>query len=814
VKIPTVTATAVADERTLAILDFPAVLERLAERCASPLGRERALALRPLGRRRAVEAEQRETAEARRLLQAGQALPLEGLHDVRDLVERAARGAVLGARELWRIGETAGCLGRLRAFCRARAEQAPALADWAEAIADLDEVHAEVTRCLHPDGEVLDAASPELAEARRLARRLEAALREKLEELLRTPQVQEALQEPLVTLRQDRFVLPVRADARAAVPGLVHDQSASGATLFVEPLAVVDLGNRLRAAQAAAAHEEARVLGRLSGLCGRDRDGWLRSLDAAGHLDFCLAKARLAEAWGAVPPELLEEPALDLRGARHPLLERPVPVDLQVGLGFDALVLTGPNTGGKTVSLKIAGLFACMAQAGLHLPAAEARVGVFPRICGDAGDEQGVAQNLSTFSSHMRAVVAALRAVVPGALVLLDELGAGTDPGEGAALAMAILEHLLAAGARVLVTTHYSELKAFAQRTPRVANAAVTFDPETLAPTYRLVLGVPGPSHALAIAERLGLPPAVVERARALQRPEERQVERMIADMAAEERRLREAAERAEAQAAEAEAVRRQLEEERAALEARRAEWLESARRQAEQLLAEARREAEAALRELRRMLDQARRLEKEAAARAGGEAAEAASLTAVVEAARARRDALRRLHASVVQPPAGARGSWHPGQPVRIRSLAREGVLLALPQEGKDGALVQLGTLRLHVPLDDLAPAAPTGEGSRGPLGSAPGPAAALLPAGRAVPTECDVRGCDRLEALARVDKALDDAVLAGLRQIRLIHGKGTGALREAIREFLRGHPQVESFRLADAGEGGAGATVVVLRA
>ena len=799
----------VADERTLEILDYPAVLRGLAERCVSPLGRERALALRPSARRRQVERDLGETAETAALVAAGDPPPLDGLRDIRAVVARAARGALLSGSDIWAVGETAACIGRLRAFFAARGAAAPLLGEWAEDFADFDDVAAEVTRCLLPEGEVLDRASPALASGRRTVRRLESAIRDKLDELVRSAGLQAALQEPLVTQRRDRFVLPVKVDSRGLVPGLVHDQSASGATVFVEPLAVVELGNRLRAAQSAVENEIVRILTELSALCGRNGPHWTRTLDAAAHIDFCAAKGKLAADWDACRPELLDTSALALQGARHPLIARPVPVDIRVGMDFDALVLTGPNTGGKTVSLKIAGLFVVMAQAGLHLPVGEgSRLGVFPRVCADAGDDQGVAQNLSTFSSHMTAVVAAVAAVVPGALVLLDELGAGTDPGEGAALAMALLEHLLQAGARVIVTTHYSELKAFAYRTPRVENGSVSFDPETLRPTYHLVIGMPGPSQAFAIAARLGLSEAIVVRARQMQRPEERHVESMIAGMAADERRMREAAARADADRAAVAALRQHREAERAQMEARRAEELERARQEAATLVAAARREADAALRELRRLAEEAAKAtaRREIAHSAIGQGGATLPPSPLEEGAMVQqrlRAAAERIGRGPV-PDAVGRG-FHAGQPVHIRSLGRDGVLIAPPVAGN--AVVQAGALRLNVPVADLRPGAPPPPAK---LARSVTPVGSLLPSAS---LECDLRGLHAHDALARADKALDDAVLGGLTEIRLIHGRGTGVLREAVGEFLRGHPQVAGFRLGGPGEGGDGATVVTIR-
>jgi DNA mismatch repair protein MutS2 len=779
---------AVADERTLAILDFPAVLERLAAAAASPLGRERAAALRPLGARRLVEAALEETDEARRLLDRGAAVPWEGLRDVRELVSRAARGGLLGGQELWWIAEALGALRRLRAFFRAHRTEAPRLAEWSDRIEELRDLEEALTHALGPEGEVLDRASPTLAALRQEVRRREAALRERLEELLRTPAVQAALQEPLVTVRRDRYVLPVRADQRAQVPGIVHDQSASGATVFVEPLAAVELGNALREARAREAAEVARILAALTEAVAGARDPLLAGLEVAGHLDLAMAKGRLSQAWDAVRPELWPESALELRQARHPLLASPVPVDLRLGRDFDALVLTGPNTGGKTVALKLTGLLVCLAQAGCHLPVAPGSgLGVFPRVAADAGDEQGVIQNLSTFSSHLRAVRAALDVAGPGALVLLDELGAGTDPAEGAALAMAIVEHLLGLGARVVVTTHYAELKAFAARTPRVANAAVAFDPETLAPTYRLVYGVPGASQAFDIARRLGLPEAILARAAALERPEERRWGEAVAGMLREEERLRAARREVEDERARLAAEREALEAERRDLAARRAAWLEAARREAEEVRAVARREAEAALREIRRLVEEA------AAAERRAEALRQAEALARALAARAVRPAAPGVPVADVRP----------GQAVRVRGGGRAGTVAAV--EG-GLAVVQVGAMRLRVPVAELEPAPET-------EGEASARAAARPLSERVVQAECDLRGLRVDEALARVDKALDDAVLAGVPEIRLVHGKGTGALRQAVAEFLRGHPQVAAFRLAGAAEGGSGATVVSVK-
>ncbi len=785
----------VADDHALALLDFPLVLEALASHCHSTLGAECALALRPQAGAAAVAAALAETDVARALVDRRQTPSCEGLHDVRDWIERAARGGVLAPTDIVRVGETARTLGEIRAFFATHGPACGCLTDWSGRIADFSNLWTEVERCLAVDGEISDRASPTLARARAESRRAEARLRAKLEEILRQSSVQGVLQEPIITQRRDRFVLPVRSDSRSQLPGVVHDQSSSGQTVFIEPLAVVGLGNDLRQAQAEVEREVERVLVRLSALCGARRPEWLESLDAAAHLDMVLARARLSRAWGARAPELLPLSALVLKAARHPLLQRPVPIDLTLGLSYDALVVTGPNTGGKTVSLKTAGLFACMAQAGLHLPVAEgSQLGPFRRILLDVGDEQGVVQNLSTFSSHVRRIVAALDALVPGALVLLDELGAGTDPQEGSALAMAVLEHLLDAGARVIVTSHFSELKAFAERHPRACNASVSFDPATLAPTYHLRVGIPGPSQALAIALQLGVSAEIVDRAREYVHPAGRAVESLVAAMAEEREHLRQALQTASEENERVSALRAELAAVEAQQEQEREQLLVEARQEAERVLAEAQRTAANAVRELRAL----------------AEAREHADVLARADAVRAAVARARTSAAQALERPGGrADRPLRKGQHVRVQSVGLDGVLLAEP-EGDD-VQVQAGNLRLTVPRSDLLV-------REGPAIDAPHvrPAAGRWSGpdwAAGMSFRCDLRGMRVDEALATVDKLLDDAVLAGMHAVEVIHGKGTGALRAAVAEFLRDHPQVEQFRSGRPEEGGAGVTVVSLR-
>ncbi len=838
------------DERTLDLLDFPAVRERLASCCASELGHRLAEAVTPSTSPRQVAIDQAETAEARALLDGGAAPGLHGIHDVAAICVRASRGGRCEAAEILLTADTAAACRRLRAHfarqpgpagaarlsartpARAAAGSAGAaevaaarppagaasldranpraaasgtpeppaaerLADYALRLGEFRVFEEAVARALDPEGAIRDDATPALAALRRRQRVLHARVRERLEAMVRSPALAPYLQDPIVTMRHDRFVVPVRADARAQVPGVVHDASSSGATVFVEPLPVLELNNDLRRAQAEEEAEVERILAALSEALGRISDPLLASLDILAHLDLVFARAELARQMDARSFELAAEPLCDLVRARHPLLAAPVPVDVRVGTDFDVLVVTGPNTGGKTVALKTVGLFACMAQSGLQLPAGDGtRMGVFRQVFCDVGDDQGVAQNLSTFSSHMGRVVAILGTLQPGALVLLDEMGAGTDPAEGAALATAILESLLGRGARCIATTHASELKAFAYREPRVQNASVDFDAETLAPTYRLIIGLPGGSHALQIAARLGLPEDVIERARALLSPGERHVETLIAGMAEDGRRLRDARAAAESARAEADRLRRELDERSRKAEDRRADLLAEARAQAAEILRQARREADDALRALRR--------------------AQSGSAAGVADVESARTAIRQQLDELTAEPPPQAPlppppGGWRPGMAVRVRSLRQTGRLLARP--GPDGTVpVQVGILRVNAAVGDLdavaepqtaAPVPPARTGS----------SSAALAAAADLPAELDLRGLRADEALERLDRYLDDMALAGRAEARIIHGKGTGALRQAVGEYLHGHRLIASYRLGETGEGGDGVTVITLR-
>ena len=787
------------DERTLRVLEYGTVRALLVERTVTPMGREAAEALLPTTDLELARARQAETSEAVALLRGGE-VPLRGAGDLRPLVHHAKIGGVLEPAELLLVARTLQVARRLRGHLEARRQSAPRLAQVAAGLAPLPDLEAAIAQVLDEEGQVRDDASPALARLRADLRTVERRIREKLEEILRHPAYLRMLQEPLVTVRGDRFVVPVKAEARAQFPGLVHDQSSSGATVFMEPLAIVELGNRRRELEAMERAEVRRLLQALSRRVAEAAEPVAATLAALGAVDLALARAALSEAWEATEPYLAGDGPLELRRARHPLLlhhlgpERVVPIDVTLGGAFRTLVITGPNTGGKTVALKTVGLLTLMAQSGLHIPAAPGSVvRVFPQVFADIGDEQSIEQSLSTFSSHLRSIVAILGALAPPALVLLDEIGAGTDPTEGAALARAIIETLHERGACTIVTTHYSELKTLAQELPGVENASVEFDPETLRPTFRLLMGQPGRSNAFIIAARLGLPAAVVERARGYLSREQVRVDELLAELTRDRARAERDREEAERLRAEAGALRERFAAEVAHLEAARAEALRRARREVEDAVRQARREVAAVLEEARRRTPEdareaRRRLEALAATwaeRLGGETEAAGEAPQQVEV----------------------------GQTVLVAGLGQTGRVVAAAND-RGEVEVEVGRVRLRVPLAGLrlrrAGTAATASGA--PAGPRTETAARVAP-GRETPASAlSLRGLTVDDALLEVDRYLDAAVLAGLPRVTLIHGKGTGALRRAVQDFLRGHPHVRTYRPGGHGEGGEGVTVVEL--
>lgn len=790
-------------EHVLTKLEFPLVLERLAQRCRFGVAAERARELGPSGDSATVGYLLDVTSEAVDLITEFPDVSIGGARDVRAVVARAAKGGRLQPVELLQVLDTVSAARNLRRSFRRLPDvemRFPHLLEFISHLAELPNLEADIGRSIGPRGDVLDTASPELSRIRRDVRVAQSRLMERLNSLVNSGKFASALQDSIITTRDGRYVVPVRADARAQLPGVVHDTSASGQTLFVEPFEIVELNNRWRERQLDEAHEIDRILDGLSADVGGRAEEISASVEAAAAIDLAMAKARLAFDMRAHRPRLWtgneSQPnghpvhRLALRRARHPLLDPAtvVPIDVDLGADFRVLLITGPNTGGKTVALKTIGLLTLMAQTGLFIPADDASiVSVFPAVFIDIGDEQSIAQSLSTFSGHIRTVIGMLREVTADDLVLLDELGAGTDPQEGSALARAIVSRLLERGPLVVATTHYPEVKAYAFATPGVENASVEFDVATLAPTYRLMTGVPGRSNALAIAGRLGMPPEILAAASTMLDPDELRVDSLLQDI----RQRREEADAYLERARGAEDAARQARE-AAERELTSAEVARQTARQ--EALAEAETELEAAREALKRLQRDRESLQLTR------EHLEARRREVDTAAERVR--TFRRQR--VIEPrPAPGKKPISPGDRVRVISLDQVGDVTAV-----DGGMadVMLGALKTRQPLNALERLGRARE-------EEPRRPVALPAVAAPVNLELDLRGYRAAEIEAMLDEYLEQAYRAGMPFVRIIHGKGTGALRQVVREVLSGHPAVASHESAPANQGGDGATVALLR-
>jgi DNA mismatch repair protein MutS2 len=782
------------DARSIALLEFPQVRERLAEATSFPPSRRLAEALEPSADPIVVARGLDETDQVRALLSERAGVGVGGAHDIGPAIGRAARGGRLDPGQFLELADTLDAAGRLQTSLAD--DRRRLLHDLAREIHPLPAVRSTLARTFDPVGEILDTASPRLGGLRAAVRVAYDRLRRRLDALVGS-ELGDALQDPIITLRNGRYVVPVKAEARSRVKGIVHDASGSGQTLFVEPLVVVELGNAWREAQVAEQEEIERILDELSALVAANADALRETLDALARFDFWAAKAQLAAELDGIRAETSERTEIVLLGARHPgLTGRIVPIDVRIGDGYTALVVTGPNTGGKTVTLRTLGLLALMHQAGLHIPAETgSRLPVLHDVFADIGDEQSIAQSLSTFSGHLRSITRIVAAAGPGTLVLLDELGAGTDPTEGSALAQALLDHFIRTGALVAATTHYAELKAYAHTTSGVRNASVEFDLETLSPTYKLTIGLPGGSQAFAIAERLGLDPAIVADARSRLSENERAFEETLARIRATEGETTDALDRARAAELRAAEALRQADEERRRARDEREELVRTARNEAERLVADLRDD----VKETRRSL------ERETVTAPG------------IDAAMARAEGrLEGLPESPPEPPPPERAphEWRLGERARSRSGGWEGRIAALERGGKRATL-EAGGMRVTLDVDDLEPAL-VGEratpGGEHPDAGAAGTGAIGLDRARSVASSLDLRGARVDEALDALGRYLDDASLAGLDKVLIIHGLGTGALRDAVRAEAGSHPLVKGVRAGERGEGGDGASIVTL--
>ncbi len=802
-------------DHTLRKLDYAEILDRLARECRYSVAAERARELKPTSNTLQVEALLATTSEAKDLLVQFPTFTIGGARDIRELIEKAGKGYRLQPGELMLLMDTLRASRELRNHFRRLPDanqRYPQLLDFVDSIDNFSSLEADLNRTIGPRGDVLDGASSQLSRIRQAVRVAHSRLNDRLKAFISGSRHSSALQENIITMREGRYVLPVRAEARGLIKGIVHDTSASGHTLFIEPFDVVELNNRWREQQMEEQREVDRILDVITGLVGDHADGLNRMVEALASVDLATAKARLAEKMEATRPrvhragggqKVRSEDAhhsshyVRLDRARHPLLdpETVVPIDLEIGEKFRVLLITGPNTGGKTVALKTVGLLSLMAQTGLFIPANDTSViSVFPDIFVDIGDEQSIEQSLSTFSSHITNIIGMLEKVHSDSLVLLDEVGAGTDPQEGSALARAIIDELLGRRAMVIATTHYSEVKAYAYATRGVENASVEFDVASLRPTYRLMIGIPGKSNALSIASRLGMPKRVVEHAESLLDPDDEDAQQLIDDIRTRRDDITAELERA-----------KQTDEDARELRRRAARVLREAENIKREARAEAIAEVEAELsaaREAAREIDRVRR--------SGiGEMPDRVETSRRIKAAEEQvREVARRKQAATPKVQVD-RAQIKPGDRVRILAFDELGDVVSI--DGKN-AEVMMGSMKVRQPLSSLERVGKAKE-ERTTSPSAASIARERQAATGDMPIELDIRGKRVDEVQPIVDSYVNDAYLLGMPFVRVIHGKGTGALRTVVRDLLKNSPAVSRAETAGPNEGGDGATVVHLR-
>ena len=783
------------DKHTKA-LELDKILEMVAAEASSEDGAQLARELSPVHTAAEAKWLLEETDAAFVAMAKFGAPSFYGMKNVTNPLRRAQAGGGLGLRELLDIGATLRTIRGLTQWWGKSESVRTALTGRFEVLSPNKYLEEKIFTCIVSEEEVADSASPALAAIRRKIRAASQRVRDQLDKLIRSPGHQKHLQESLVTQRGGRYVVPVKAEFRGEVPGLVHDTSASGATVFIEPMSVVELNNEIRVLRSDEQEEISRILLELSGEAGSFADSIIESYHYAVELDLIFAKAQVAYKMKAVVPQVGEDGKIVLHSARHPLIakEKVVPTDITLGVGFDTLIITGPNTGGKTVALKTIGLLTLMAMCGLMIPAGEGScVSVFRHILADIGDEQSIEQSLSTFSSHMVNIIQIFQVVDNSSLILLDELGAGTDPVEGAALAEAIIEKLRSRGARLACTTHYAELKAYAIQTPGVENGCCEFDVATLRPTYRLLIGVPGKSNAFAISQRLGMDEAIVHRARELVSTESNAFEQVVGRLEEDRRKMEEELQSLRASAERAKQSEQEAQRLKEEAEAQFQKEVERARQEAAQIVQKTRRQADALLNELedlRRQKNKQLSAEHKARLRSGLKEMESAS-----DPVHQRRDDNYTLPRPL-----------QVGDDVLIYDIDKDATVLEEPKDGF--VLVQAGIIKTRVPLSNIRLLS-----KRQLKKKNPGRTVTKSVSTPEASSSLDLRGQTVEEALMEVDSFLDRASRMHLSQVTIIHGKGTGALRAAVQQHLRRCSQVKSFRLGTYGEGESGVTIAELK-
>ncbi|MCJ8009878.1 endonuclease MutS2 [Lederbergia wuyishanensis] len=779
--------------KILKTLEFNKILTQLEEFASSVLGVEKIKNLKPSTELSEVVEMQNETDEAAHVLRLKGHAPLSGIHNIKPHVKRAEIGGVLNAIELMQTASTIYAGRSIKRYIEGLLEnevEIPILEDKVNQIVILTDLEKQIKNAIDENGEVLDSASDTLRSIRQQARRSEGKIREKLEGLIRNRNAQKMLSDSIITIRNERYVIPVKQEYRAHYGGIVHDQSSSGQTLFIEPQAIVELNNALRELQLKEKQEIERILAELSAMVAESGEDLNHLVGILAELDFIFAKARFGKEMKATKPKINQDGIIRLFKARHPLLPigEAIANDITLGDEYTSMVITGPNTGGKTITLKTVGLLTLMGQAGLQIPASEgSEVAVFKEVFADIGDEQSIEQSLSTFSSHMVNIVDILKKVDQESLVLFDELGAGTDPQEGAALAISILDEVYQRGAHVIATTHYPELKAYGYNRPGVINASVEFDVETLRPTYKLLIGIPGRSNAFEISKRLGLSDSVISYARTMIDTESNEVENMIASLEKSRKEAEYEYKEAHDYLKNAEKLFNDLQQQMIEFYDRKQKMYDDAEVKAAKVIEKAKNEAEQVMAELRQM-----RLE-------GGTQVKEHEL---IEARRKLDTALPKLD-KMTDPTKDhkQKREFQPGDEVTVTTFGQKGHLIE--KVGTDEWQVQIGIMKMKVLEKNLV-------FIKGEEKKETKPLATIKGRDFHVKLELDLRGERYEDALLKVEKYIDDALLANYPRVSIIHGKGTGALRTGVTDYLKHHRSVKRIRLGEAGEGGSGVTIV----
>ena len=788
--------------KALKTLEYNKIIDKLTEFAGSALAKEMCRNLQPSTDLYEIQALQKETSDAlSRIYQKG-AVSFRGVRDIRGSIKRLEIGAIIGINELLSICSLLEVCSKVKAY--SRNDRDPDFEDSLEAmfqaLQPLTPVSSEIRRCIASEEELNDDASPALFKIRRSMRQINDKVHAQLQTMV-NGSARTYLQDAVVTMRNGRYCIPVKAEHRGQIPGMIHDQSSTGSTLFVEPMAVIKLNNDLRELELKEEKEIEMILATLSARCGEETEALRDDLDLLTKLDFIFARAQLSRSMNGTQPDFNEEGRILIKKGRHPLLDKKkvVPIDIQLGKDFELLIITGPNTGGKTVSLKTVGLFTLMGQAGLHIPAFDhSELSVFHEVFADIGDEQSIEQSLSTFSAHMTNTVSILKEADDRSLVLFDELGAGTDPTEGAALAIAILSNLHRRGSRVMATTHYSELKVFALSTPGVENGCCEFDVETLRPTYRLLIGVPGKSNAFAISQKLGLSQDIIEEAKTHLTKQDEDFEDLLADLEQNRVTIEQERDQIYSYKEEIRELKQRLESKQEKLDLSRDKILREANEQARNILQEAKDYADTTIRNFQKYGKaagvSAKDMEKER-----GKLRE--KMSTVDKKLSAKNAAPKKSHKQLTAK------DLHIGDSIKVLSLNLKGTVSTLP-DAKGNLFVQMGILRSQVNIRDLEKLDDTV--ITGGNFSKTGSGKIKMSKSASVSTEINLLGKTVDEAIMELDKYLDDAYIAHLPSVRIVHGKGTGALRKGVHNYLRRQKHVKSYRLGEFGEGDAGVTIV----